>query len=105
MNTKLLSVAAAVVLIGSTALVQAQSRGGTASSAAPGHQMQSPGGSGERSEGPAASGFSPGHDKGKTGAGDRDDRTTGFGRDTDDRLRGDRDDRMMDNDRSGIDKE
>jgi hypothetical protein len=102
MNTKLLSIAAAAgLLIGSTAVLHAQSRGGTssggagggASSVSPGHQMQSPGGNGERSEGgPGASGFSPGHEmqegegrggpgasklapghnKATTGAGDRD---------------------------------
>jgi hypothetical protein len=135
MNRKLLSIAAmAGLLIGSTALVQAQSRGGGmgggAAGASPGHQMQSPGGSEERSEGPGASGFSPGHEmkegegkggpgasglapghnKGTTGAGDRDDRLSGdrddrLRGDRDDRLRGDRDDRMMDEDRRGIDKE
>jgi hypothetical protein len=121
MNVKVLSIAAmAGLLIGSTALVQAQNRGGGgmggASSASPGHEMQSPGASGERSEGgPGASGFSPGHEmregEGRGGPGasglapghDRD--TTGSSsRDRDDRLRGDRDDRMMDKDSRGIDK-
>ena len=129
MKTKLLSIAAvAGLLIGSTAIVQAQSRGrgGGASGASPGHEMKSPSGSGERREGgPGASGFSPGHEmqegegrggpgasrlapgrnKGTTGAGDRDDRTTGSGgRDADDRPRHDTDG-MMDNDRRGIDKD
>jgi hypothetical protein len=117
MKRKLLSIAAvAGLLIGSTAIVQAQSRGGM-------------------SGGPGAPGFAPGHQD-TTGAGDRDrddrmgrgdrddrirrgdrdhdddirddrdDRTTGFGgRDRDDRLRDDRDDRMMDNDSRGIDKD
>jgi hypothetical protein len=117
MKTKLLSIAAvAGLLIGSTALVQAQTRGGMgggpgASGASPGHEMQREGSRG----GPGASGFAPGHERGTTGAGDRDrddeisgdgDRTTGFGgRDRDDRLRDDRDDRMMDNDSRGIDKD
>ncbi len=92
---------------------------GGASSASPGHEMQSSGASGERSEGgPGASGVSPGHEmrEGEGGGGpgasrlapghDPDDRTAGFGgRDRDDRLRGDRDDRMMDKDTRGIDKQ
>jgi hypothetical protein len=117
MKRKLLSIAAvAGLLIGSTAIVQAQSRGmgGGASSASPGHSMQSPSGSGERSEGGSgASGLSPGHEmregeggggpgasrlapghQGTTGAGDRDrdDRMGRGDRDRDDRMgRGDRD--------------
>jgi hypothetical protein len=117
MKTKFLWMAVAGLLIGSTAVVHAQSRGGMS------------GGSGP-------SGFAPGHERDTTGAGDRDrderlgrgdredrmrrgdpdrdeeisrdrdDRTTGFGgRDRDDRLRDDRDDRMMDNDSRGIDKD
>jgi hypothetical protein len=123
MNTKILSIAAvAGLLIGSTAMVQAQQSGAPgqrmqggglsgpgASSASPGHEMQEHG----SKSGPGASGFAPGH-QGATGAGDRDDkvrgdrddRTTGFGgRDSDDRRRGDRDDRMMDQDKRGIDKD
>jgi hypothetical protein len=123
MNTKILSIAAvAGLLIGSTAMVQAQQpsapgqrmqggglSGPGASGASPGHEMQEHGSKG----GPGASGFAPGH-QGTTGAGDRDDKmrgdrddhATGFGgRDSDDRLRGDRDDRMMDQDRRGIDKD
>ena len=103
MNTKILSIAAvAGLLIGSTAVVQAQSSrmGGGASGASPGHEMQEHGSKG----GPGASGFAPGHNKGTTGAGDRDDRTNGFGgRDGDDRPRHDTD--GMDNDRRGIDKD
>jgi hypothetical protein len=130
MKAKILSMAAvAGLLLGSTAIVHAQSRGGMGagpgtSGVSPGHEMKQPGGSGERSEGgPGASGFSPGHEmqegegrggpsasglapgrnKGTTGAGDRDDaRTNGFGRDGDDRMRKDSDDRMMDNDRRGV---
>jgi hypothetical protein len=105
MNNKLLSIAAAAgLLIATTAIADAQSRGGNmggspgggASSVSPGHEMKSPNGSGERSEGgPGASGFSPGHEmqegegrggpgasrlapghnKGTTGSGDRDDVT------------------------------
>ncbi len=119
MKSRVLSiVAVAGLLIGTTAIVQAQSRGGMtgggASGVSPGQEMKSPGGNGERSEGgPGASGLSPGHEmqegegrggpgasrlapghnKGTTGAGDRDDR-----------MRGDRDDRMMDRDTRGIDK-
>jgi len=114
MNAKLLSIAAAAgLLIGTTALAQAQSRGGMgggASGASPGHEMQEKGSKG----GPGASGFSPGHEMqregSRNGAGasgfapGHDDETTGVG-DRDDRLRGDRDDRMMDNDRRGIDKD
>jgi hypothetical protein len=90
------------LLIGSTAIVQAQSRGGMggASGASPGHEMQEHGSKG----GPGASRLAPGHNKGTTGAGDRDDRTNGFGgRDADDLPRHDTD--GMDNDRRGIDKE
>ena len=102
MNMKLLSLAAAAVLVGSTALVQAQIRGGGASNASPGHEMKEGHGKG----GSGASSLAPGHNKSTSGAGDRDDRTTGFGgHDRDDRLRGDRDDRMMDNDSRGVDKE
>ena len=55
--------------------------------------------------GPGASRLAPGHHQGTTtGAGDRDDRTNGFGgRDADDPPRHDTD--GMDNDRRGIDKE
>jgi hypothetical protein len=105
MKTKLLSIAAAGLLIGSTALVQAQPRemnGRGASGASPGHEMQEHGTGNES----GASGFAPGHDRDTTGAGDRDDRPTEFGgRDRDDRLRDDRDDRMMDSDPRGIDKD
>lgn len=118
MRTKLLSiVAAAGLLIGSAAIVQAQSRNGMgagpgASGASPGHEMQNEGSRG----GPGASGFAPGRqgdrddtvgrgDRDDRMRGDRDDRTNGFGRDSDDRLRRDSDDRMMDNDRRGIDKD
>ena len=105
MTAKTLSIAAAAaLLIGATALVQAQTRSSPgASGVSPGHGMQEHGGRG----------FAPGR-AGTTGAGDRDhglrgdddDRTTGFGgRDRDDRLRGDRDDQMMDHDTRGIDKE
>jgi hypothetical protein len=101
MNTKILSIAAvAGLLIGSTAMVQAQQpsapgqrmQGGAASSpgasgASPGHEMQERGSKG----GPGASGFAPGH-QGTTGAGDRDDKIGG--RDRDDKMRGDRDDKM-----------
>ena len=111
MNTKLLSIAAAAgLLIGSTALVQAQSRGGGPSGASPGHEMQEKGSKG----GPGASGYSPGHEmqrKGsKNGSGasgfarGHNKETTGAGG-RGDRLRGDRDDRMMDKDTRGIDKE
>jgi hypothetical protein len=123
MNTKILSIAAvAGLLIGSTAMVQAQqpsapgqrmqgggSSGPGAFGASPGHEMQEHGSKG----GPGGSGFAPGH-QGTTGAGDRDDKmrsdrddhTTGFGgRDSEDHLRGDRDDRMMDQDKRGIDKD
>jgi hypothetical protein len=127
MTTKILSIAAvAGLLLGSTAVVQAQSRmGGGASGASPGHEMKQPGGRGERrAGGPGASGFTPGHEmqegegrggpgasrlapgrnRGTTGAGDRDDRTTGSGgRDDDGVPRHDTD--GMDNDRRGIDKE
>jgi hypothetical protein len=110
MNAKVLSIAAAAaLLIGATAIVQAQTR-------------SSPGASGS-SSGPAMQqhgtrGFAPGRE-GTTGAGDRDDRrgdragrlrgddddrTTGFGG-RDDRLRGDREDQLMDSDTRGIDKE
>ena len=105
MNTKLLSIAAvAGLLMGSTAIVQAQmggSRNGPGASAtSPGHEMQREGSKGR----PGASGFA--RDRGDKMRGDRDDRTTGFGgRDRDDRLRHDTDDRNMDNDRRGIDKE
>jgi hypothetical protein len=114
MKTKLLSIAAAAgLLIGSSALVQAQSgsrNGGMsggpgASATSPGHEMQKHGSKG----GPGASGFAPGHQRDRddtAGRGDRDDRTTGFGgRDDDDRMRHDVDGRMMDDDRRGIDKE
>src|SRR5437588_5859569 len=118
MSTKLLSIAAvAGLLIGSTAIVHAQSRGmgagPGASGTSPGHEMQSEGSRG----GPGASGFAPGRqgDRDETvgrgdrddrmGRGDRDERTNGLGRDSDDRMRDDRDDRMMDNDRRGIDKD
>src|SRR5438309_4778857 len=120
MSTKILSIAAvAGLLIGSTAVVQAQSRSGMggASGASPGHEMKQPGGSGERREGgpgasrfspghemqagegrggPGASRLAPGHNKGTTGAGDR---TTGFGGRDDDMPRHDTD--GMDNDRRG----
>jgi hypothetical protein len=103
MNTKILSLAAvAGLLIGSTAIAQAQTRHGTggASGVSPGHEMQQ----GEGRGGPGASRLAPGHNKGTTGAGDRDDRTNGFGgRDADDLPRDDTD--GMDNDRRGIDKE
>jgi len=102
MNTKILSIAAvAGLLIGSTAVVQAQSRNmGGASRASPGHEMQEGKGRG----GPGASRLAPGHNRTTTGAGDRDDRTNGFGgRDADDLPRHDTD--GMDNDRRGIDKE
>lgn len=104
MRTKILSIAAvAALLVGSTAITQAQSRSGMgagASRASPGHEMQE----GEGRGGPGASRLAPGHHKGTTGAGDRDDRTNGFGgRDADDRPRHDTD--GMDSDRRGIDKE
>jgi hypothetical protein len=103
MKAKMLSIAtAAALLIGATAIVQAQTRSSPgASGVSPGHEMQEPG----------ARGFAPGR-AGATSAGDRDDRlrgddddrTTGFGG-RDDRLRGDREDQLMDNDTRGIDKE
>ncbi len=123
MNSKFLSIAtAAGLLLGTTAIVDAQSRGGGmgggASSASPGHEMQSPGGSGERSEGPGASGFSPGHEmkegeskggpgasgaapghnKATTGTGDRDRDDRARRGDRADKMGRDRDDRMMDKD-------
>jgi len=114
MNTKILSIAAvAGLLIGSTAMVQAQVRGGTsspgASGASPGHEMQEHGSKG----GPGASGFAPGHEMqkqgskggpGASGFAPGHQGTTGAG-DRDDRPRGDRDDRMMDQDKRGIDKD
>ena len=58
---------------------------------------------GEGRGGPGASRLAPGHNKGTTGAGDRDDRTNGFGGRGDDMPRHDTD--GMDNDRRGIDKD
>ena len=118
MTTKLLSIAAvAGLLLGSAAIVHAQSRGGV--SAGPGALGPSPGAemqSGVGMGGPEASGFAPGGQGARDdtlGRADRDDqvrrdgddRTTGFGRDSDDRLRNDRDDQMMDTDTRGIGKD
>ena len=113
MTMKILSIAAvAGLLIGSTAIVQAQSRGGTgegASTASPRHEMKQP-----RSRSEKRAGVAPRHRTETTGAGDRDDFTTGSGgfttgsggRDVDDdHVRHDTDGLMMDNDRRGIDKE
>src|ERR1700686_82122 len=93
MNVKMLSIAAvAGVLLGSTALVQAEEKLGGTSGATPGHEMQQ---KGSLPGHPGASGFAPGH--ATTGAADRDDRK-GARRDhdRDDRRgpRGDRDDKM-----------
>jgi hypothetical protein len=94
MNAKMLSIAAvAGVLLGSTALVQAEEKmgGPGASGATPGHEMQE---RGSLPGHPGASGYAPGH--ATTGAADRDDRKFGDrDGDRDDRrgLRGDRDDR------------
>src|SRR5262249_56736964 len=78
MYTQLLPVTAvAALLIGSTAIVHAQSRGGVgaggmggapgASGVSPGYEMQSEGA-------PGASGFAPGHRGDTAGRGDRGDR-------------------------------
>src|SRR5262249_38575715 len=115
--TRFLSIAAvAGVLLGSTAILHAQGGGTGAGSgsfgASSGAGMQSEGGMG----GPESSGSAADHESGRKdtlGRGDRerkirsegDDRTTGFGRDGDDRLRNDRDDQMMDNDARGIGKD
>jgi hypothetical protein len=105
MSAKILSiVAAAGLLIGSSAIVHAQTRGhhhgglGT-SSASPGHKMQSEGSRG----GPGARGLALRQHGVRDDVDGYDSRTTGFGgRDSDDRLRNDRDDQMMDSDRSLI---
>jgi hypothetical protein len=115
--SKALLGATAGLLLGSTAIVHAQSGGGMSagpgsSAAAPGAEMQSGGSMG----GPEASDFAPGGQSARDdtlGRADRDDqvrrdgddRTTGFGRDSDDRLRNDRDDQMMDTDTRGIGKD
>jgi hypothetical protein len=118
MTTKLLSIAAATaLLLGSFAIVHAQSSGGTNAApgsfgASPGADIQSEGNKG----GSAASGFAPGRENGGDDAlsradGDQkvrtdgDDRTSGFGRDSDDRLSNDRADQMMDTDTRGVGKE
>ena len=117
MTRKLLSIAAvAGLLLGSTAIMRAQGGGMSAgpgsSGASPGAEMQS---EGNRS-GPEASGVARGRESGgedTLGRGDRDqkmrrdgdDHTTGFGRDSDDRLHNDRDDQMMDTDTRGIGKD
>jgi hypothetical protein len=115
MTTKLLSIAAATgLLLGSSAIVQAQSSGGT--NAAPGSFGASPGAvtnSEDNGGGSAASGFAPGRQNGRDGHADGDqqvrtngdDRTSGFGRDRDDRLSNDRDDQIMDTDTRGVGKE
>jgi hypothetical protein len=120
MKTKMVMIAAAAgLLIGSTALLQAQKGGGMnsspgASSSAPGQEMKQPGGTEERREGPGASGFSPGHQmqegegKGRPGASSsapgHNSGTTGAGdRDRDDKMTGD-DKAARDSDRRGIDK-
>jgi hypothetical protein len=112
MKTRILPIAAvAGLLIGSTAIVQAQSRAGMgegASRASPGHEMKHPGGTGAREGGgPGQSRLAPGHSPETTGAGDRDDYNTGSGgrSDDDDRARHDTDGLMMDDPRGGIDKE
>jgi hypothetical protein len=109
MNTRMFSIAAAAgMLIGTAALAQTRGDTGT-SGVAPGHEMQEQGGK----DGPGASGFAPDRDDRLSGGdrdrsaplrGDDDDRTNGFGG-RDDRLRGDREDQMMDQDTRGIDKE
>jgi hypothetical protein len=118
MKTNFLWIAAvAGLLLGSTAFVHAQNRGGMSggpgsSGAMPGTELQS---DGDRS-GSGTSGFAPGRqsdgadtlgraDRDDKVRRDGDDRTTGFGRDRDDRLRNDRDDQMMDTDTRGIGKE
>jgi hypothetical protein len=81
MNAKMLSIAAvAGVLLGSTALVQAEEKMSGPSGSTPGHEMQQ---KGSVPGSPGASGYAPG--RSTTGAGDRDDRT----------AKGDRDDRKM----------
>ena len=89
---KILSIAAvAAVVLGSTALVQAEERMSGSSRATPGHLMQQ---RGSLPGHPGASGYAPGHRM--SGLRDRDDRRhLKFG-DRDDRrhLRGDRDDKM-----------
>ncbi len=123
MNTKILTIAAvAGLLIGTTAVVQAQKGGGMggsspgASGFAPGQEMKQPGGSEERKEGPGASGFSPGHEMQESGARvppalrraisappvPATATTQACGGDGDDRLRGDHDSRMMHKDRRGV---
>src|SRR5262249_57764328 len=129
MYTQLLPVTAvAALLIGSTAIVHAQSRGGVgaggmggapgASGVSPGYEMQSEGA-------PGASGFAPGHRGDTAGRGDRDDRlgdrdrddapgppgdpdddrTTGFwGRGRRDPRRHHPQDRMMGQDKPGTGK-
>jgi hypothetical protein len=90
MNAKMLSIAAvAAVLLGSTALVQAEERMSGPARATPGHLMQQ---KGSLPGHPGASGYAPGHRM--SGLRDRDDRK--FSRDRDDRrhIRGDRDDKM-----------
>lgn len=98
MKTKVLSIAAvAGLLIGSTAIAQAQShdRMGT-STASPRHAMKH-----------SRAGVAPRHSAETTGAGGRDDFTTGSGGrdDDDDHVRHDTDGLMMDNAKRGIDKE
>jgi len=126
MKTKILTMAA-MALIGSCAIAEAQTNGDRkGQSATPGHQMQEKGSVPGQ---PGASGYAPGHtrdaddrlggrdrddktargdrdDKSARGdrddkmRGDRDDRTTGAGgRDRDDHLRGDRDDRKREFDK------
>jgi hypothetical protein len=99
MKAKILSIAAvAGLIIGTTAIVQAEEKGSRG--ATPGHEMQE---KGSLPGQPGASGYAPGHST--SGIRDRDDKTTGQG-DRDDR-RGDRDDRMRARDRDDrkIDKD
>jgi len=114
MTTRILSIAAvAGLLIGSTAIAQAQSRGGMgegASTASPRHEMKQHRASGERRAGVARRHTTETTGAGTTGAGgagDRDDFTTGSGgRDVDDdHVRHDTDGLLMDNAKRGIDKE
>lgn len=117
MRTTFLSIAAvAGLLLGSTAIVCAQ---GGAMKAGPGSTGATVGAailSDRNTSGPETSGLASGHQSGREdtlGRADRDekirsegdDRTTGFGRDSDDRLRNDRDDQMMDNDTHGMGKD
>ena len=113
MTMKILSIAAvAGLLIGSSAIVQAQSRGGTgegASTASPRHEMKQHRASGDRRPAVARRHSTETTGAGTTGAGagDRDDFTTGSaGRvDDDDHVRHDTDGLLMDNAKRGIDKE